>query len=162
MIPQDKIEAAARGYASKNDGGSDPRYCGLEDGFTVGAQWAQEEILKGASEGFGEWFKENFSTLVKHGGLAKMESDAKEAWQAARLSAQKEVNKLIDGAAKDNERIEGLVGTLRDIANDKSPPWDKTDYQSLARQALATFGEQQGNVNRSMLFAAIDPKLTEK
>jgi hypothetical protein len=41
-----RIEEAATEYAYKNDGGSDPRYCGLEDGFIAGAEFMQGEVEK--------------------------------------------------------------------------------------------------------------------
>ncbi len=47
-----RIEEAATEYAYKNDGGSDPRYCGLEDGFLAGAEFMQDEVkeLKAQNE----------------------------------------------------------------------------------------------------------------
>jgi hypothetical protein len=58
-----------------------------------------------------------------------MEIDDNNKLKIHYLDADKQIQKL-----QNQNKI--LVGTLQDIANDRSPPWDKMDYQSKAREAL--------------------------
>lgn len=50
-------------------------------------------------EAFEEWYKINFSELVKEAGLAKMQNDFIKAWQAACEYKQKEIDELEESLA---------------------------------------------------------------
>lgn len=40
------------------------------------------------------------------------------------------------------EKLRVATEALEEIANDKSPPWDKTDFQKVARSTLFKIGER--------------------
>jgi conjugal transfer/entry exclusion protein len=58
-----------------------------------------------------------------------MEIDDNNKLKIHYLDVDKQIEKL-----QNQNKI--LVGTLQDIVNDRSPPWDKMDYQNKAREAL--------------------------
>ena len=79
--------------------------------FTAGANFAAEEIISKASEGFEEFWKKERGDLVLEPSsfITIKESEQyeweKQAWQAARLSSEKEIQQLKQRLAWYHDRL---------------------------------------------------------
>jgi hypothetical protein len=151
------LEQAASSYIKENCNTKrqdEDEISAIEDAFKAGYKLAHDEAV----DGFNEWWLKNFD-LMNGTRYA-----ANELWQAAKLSSQKEIARLearvneleellteqfkivsqkgmekntlkVQNAAL-KEKLAKAVEYLEKIKNDRTPAWDKMDYQKEARQAL--------------------------
>lgn len=107
MISKQRIEEAATTYAFRR-----PELIEEDaiEAFTAGANWAAQEIMSKASEGFEEWFLHypSWDTAMSR------QNSCEVAWQAAKISSEKEIQQLkeayceLSGQAMGLDHMNGL------------------------------------------------------
>jgi len=130
-----KIEEEATEYAYKNDGGSDPRYCGLEDGFIAGAEFMQGEVneLKADNE-----FQA--SVMIEMGGII-LEN---EKLKAQLEKAEDEVilrGEYYNRVKAQNEIMREALKSIKDFGYTQTDS-DGHEIYELANEALKKVGDE--------------------
>lgn len=96
MITQDEIKEAA----TKHQDTCAPGIVSLREyDFAKGAEWAMQRIMDKASEGFEEWLDSQEEWLPQFEGHI---DELEQAWQAAQVSAEKEIQNLRERLEKKN------------------------------------------------------------